>query len=560
MPAGKDSVRIAALGGFGEIGMNCLTLEADGRLLIVDCGVMFPPRDVLGVDVIHPSFDYLVSRQSDIVGLVLTHGHEDHVAGVPFLLREVDLRICGGAYTLGLLSNRMEEFDSRRRIDSRLLEPGVPATLGPFQIESFPMPHSIIDNYGLRIDTPAGRILHTGDFRLGVRGPDQGRQTLEMLSTLGQDVDLMISDSTGAEEDEAAGEEDAVARVLTDLVRGAAGRVYIAIFASNVRRLEQILDVARRCDRRVALCGRSVHAHARVAARIGAIDLPADLIVPVEELGDLPRNSTLAVVSGTQGERRSALGRLASDAHRNLQIERGDLVVLSSRFIPGNEIAISSMIDRLLRLGAQVIHRGNNPGVHVSGHGSRHEIRAAVEAVKPRGFLPAHGTYRHLVAAAEMAREIGVPRVAVARDGQVVRMTKKAVATEEVDVPVRRIYVDGGAGLPDNAIRDRTLLGSRGVLFVSWVAGDDGLPRGEASVIARGVVADEAFPWFEEQVRGEVRRLLADIKDEDRRDPSRCGELVRSALRKFSIKSLNREPFVFVSVLAAASNDEVIGS
>lgn len=544
-----NSILVAALGGFGEIGMNCLTIEVGGRILVIDCGVMFPPRDVLGVDVIHPLFDYLVTRQADVEGLLLTHGHEDHVAGVPYLLREVDLKIYGGAYTLGLVQGRMEEFDSRRRIDTGEIAPGARVDLGPFSVECFPMPHSIIDNFGIRIDTPAGRILHTGDFKLGLRRPDEGREALDRLASVGQGVDLMISDSTGAEEDEPAGEESQVAGALQEVVQGCTGRVFVAIFASNVKRLERIIDVARRSGRRVVLCGRSVHAHARVAAQIGELDLPADVIAPVEEVADLPRRQVLAVVSGTQGEHRSALGRLATDAHRDLRVDPGDLVVLSSRFIPGNEIAISAMIDQLLRLGARVVHRGNQPGIHVSGHGSRHEIRAAIEAILPRAFLPAHGTHRHLVAGAGMARELGVGAVAVARDGQVVRLDRSGLTIEDRDVPVRRVYVDGGAGLPENAIRDRLLLGSRGVLFASWIADEEGLVRGEVSVLARGVMADEAFPWFEDQVRGEVRRVLGEMEPAERCDAVRCREHVRAALRKFSIKALKREPFVFVNPL-----------
>jgi ribonuclease J len=553
VPSNKENIRIAALGGFGEIGMNCLTVEVAGRILVVDCGVMFPPRDVLGVDVIHPFFEYLVTRQADVEGLLLTHGHEDHVAGVPYLLREVDLKIFGGSYTLGLVRNRMEEFEPGRRMDTREIAPGSAVELGPFKIECFPMPHSIIDNYGLRVDTPAGSILHTGDFKLGVRGPDRGRRAIDQLASFAEGVSLMISDSTGAEEDEPAGQENDVAEALSGLVGSAEGRVFVAIFASNVKRLERIIEVARKHGRRVALCGRSVHTHARVAARIGELELPSDAIVPVEEVAELPRKQVLAVVSGTQGEHRSALGRLAADAHRDLRVDRGDLVVLSSRFIPGNEIAISAMIDQLLRLGARVVHRGNQPGIHVSGHGSRQEIRSAIEAVRPAAFLPAHGTHRHLTAAAQMAQDVGIGSVAVARDGQFVRLEGGRLAVEDRSVPVKRVYVDGGAGLPENAIRDRSLLGSRGVLFVSWIADEEGLVRGEVSVIARGVMADEAFPWFEDQVRGEVRRVLGEMELPERRDVVRCREHVRASLRKFSIKALGREPFVFVSPLPLGS-------
>ncbi|MFO8072502.1 MAG: ribonuclease J [Polyangia bacterium] len=546
----RDRLRFIPLGGFGEIGMNCLALEFAGRLLLVDFGVMFPHCDTPGVDVIHPSLDYLVERRDDIAGLVLTHGHEDHVAGVPYLLRELDVPIYGAPYTLRLLEDRLREFDRAGGLESRTLASGDRCRIEPFEVRPFPMPHSIIDNAGLLVECPAGRVLHSGDFRLGLGGADRGCDALSRLAEMAEGgVDVMVVDSTGAEEREVIGDETRVTRTVDRLVSSAPGRVFVSIFSSNVGRLEAIIGIARKRGRKVALSGRSVHHHVEAARETGELTLPADTLIPAEDAAKLPRDELLVLLSGTQGEQRSALGRLAAERHRDLRVDDGDLVILSSRFIPGNEIAISEMIDRLIRLGARVVHRGNDPGVHVSGHGSREEIRAAIEAVSPRALLPAHGTYRHMSAAAEIARQVGVPSVAVVPNGRVASLDGDRLLIEQQTVPVSRVHVDGGSGLPESAIRERRLLANRGLLLVSWLAGSEGELVGDVSVVTRGVISEEAAPWLADQIARETRRAVEAMDVEERRDPSRCSARVRSALRKFSSKTLSREPYVLVTII-----------
>jgi ribonuclease J len=359
----------------------------------------------------------------------------------------------------------------------------------------------------------------------------------------------MLCDSTGAEEREAAGEESEVTETLHDLIATTGGRVYVAIFSSNVRRLAAILGLARDAGRKVVLCGRSVNSHLEAATAAGILSAPHGLIVPFEEAAGLPPGRLLVVISGTQGEARSALGRLAAEGHPPLCVGPGDLVALSSRFIPGNEVAISRMIDRLLTLGARVVHRGNLPGVHVSGHGSRDEIRLAIEAVRPRGFLPAHGTFRHLCAAAELARAAGVERAVVATDGQVVRLGPEGPSVGAERVPAGHVFIDGGAGLPESSIRDRRLIGGRGALVVSLALDAEGRSRGRIEVLARGVVAEETLPWLEEQVRAEALRLLAGLDPEVRADTGRCRDSLRTGLRRFVQRLISREPWVGVAIV-----------
>ena len=544
-----DNLRISALGGFGEIGMNCLTLEVAGKILVVDCGVMFPSFDQPGINIIHPSFEYLVSRRDDLAGIVLTHGHEDHIAGVPYLLEQADLPVYGSRYTIGLVEQRMREFDHLGRLNARIIDVDDVTDIGPFNIRCFPMPHSIIDNRGLLIDTPAGRVLHTGDFKLGMRGPTKGREVLDRLREMASDgVDLMICDSTGSQENEISGDESEVTDTLTSLVEETDGRVYVAAFSSNVERLGALGEIAKNTGRKIALCGRSVITHSKIAAQTDALRLPRQSVIPVEEVQNHPRDRTLVVVSGTQGESRSALSRLAMENLRHLNVESGDLVALSSRFIPGNEVAISRTIDRLLRLGARVVHRDNCPGVHVSGHGSITEIEETIAAVKPRAFIPGHGTYRHLVACSEIARREGVPAVMVLSNGEVARLDPDGLSTTEERLPVGKILIDGGSGVPESAMRDRRLLGTRGLLVISWIATEDGQPVSEIDVILRGVTSDDASPWLCEQIRAEVRSILARMTPELRVDFQRCEEAIKTAIRKFLNKNVSREPYVIVSI------------
>ncbi|MCP4678385.1 MAG: ribonuclease J [Deltaproteobacteria bacterium] len=545
------SFTIHALGGLGEIGMNCLAVEAEGRLLLVDCGAMFSSEG-LGIDLVHPGFDLLTERRDDIDGVVLTHAHEDHIAGIPFLLRELDIPVYGGTYSHGLLKEKLDEFDMAPRLVSRELAPQNRVDIGPFGVEAFSMPHSIVQNTGLVIDTPGGRILHTGDFKLELTGPNRGDDVLTRLAVAADGrVDLLLADSTGSEEEVIAGEEGEVATALDKLIASASGRIFVAIFSSNVRRLQSIVDAASRYGRKVALCGRSVQTHSRVATNVGELNLPDESMIALNKAADIPRNRLLVVVSGTQGEARSALGRLSAGSHHMLRIDKDDLVILSSRFIPGNELAIGRVIDRLHRLGARIVHRGIRSDIHVSGHGSKSEILKAIKAVAPRCFVPVHGTYRHMVACASLAREVGVKTIAITADGQSTRCDSGGLTIQESRAPARRIFIDGGSGLSENAIRDRRVLGAHGVLVVTFKLDDDGCIQDEIDIIARGVTQDEALPWLAKQLRDKVKTLIDEMDLSEQENRERCPNIIRSALRRYTSKLISREPYVLVSILPA---------
>lgn len=540
---------IFALGGLGEIGMNCLVVETGGRLLVLDCGVMFSSEQT-GVDLIHPGFEYLIQRQHDIEGIVLTHAHEDHISGIPFLLQQIDAPIFTGTYAIGLLNRKTAEASFSVKPMTRELQQHRAVEIGPFRVTAFPMPHSIVQNTGLLVEMPTGRLLHTGDFKLRIKGPDQGKSALDTLSRAasGPPIDLMLSDSTGAEETEDVGEESHVADTLDELFAQSTGRVFTATFSSNLYRVRSIMQNANKHGRKVALCGLSVQNHLHIAQTVCGLDFPPCDIVPMEEALSLSREKLAIIVSGTQGEYRSALNRLALDSHHQLRIDPGDTVILSSRIIPGNELAISTMIDRLIARGARVSHQYNRKDVHVSGHGGKNEIRSAIAAVRPRCFVPVHGTVHHLHACADLAREAGVENVAVALNGQVVQCQENGLTISESPVPTRRVYVDSGGSLPDNVVRERRILGANGALFVMVPLDRNGQLGGTVEVMSKGVVAEDSTPWLAGLVEAKVPEILGRLALEERGNTPVCHDRLRSGLRRHLSKVIAREPLVLINI------------
>ncbi len=529
--------------------MNCLAVETEGRILVIDCGVMFGNDDA-GIEMVHPGFDYLTAKKSDIEGVVLTHGHEDHLSGLPFLLREIDVPIYAGSYAIQLLRNKGRESDGPVNPMTRECRPDETLRLGPFRVTPFSMPHSIVQNTGLLVEMDRGRLLHTGDFKLGMYSETKGESALQTLRRAAEGgVDLMLCDSTGAEESEFAGDESTVHAAMEKLFRQAPHRIFAAVFSSNIRRIETILKLSKEFDRKVALCGRSVQTHFRCALSTCGIDAPIDMVVSMEEAQDLPRDRLTLLISGTQGEGRSALSRTAAGNHHQLSAEEGDVVILSSRFIPGNEPAISRMIDRLWAQGAKVFHRGIIPSIHVSGHGCKEEIRRAIEAVSPKCFLPIHGTVRHLHAAADIARASGCARIALARDGQTVHVDEGGIAVAD-GIPVRRVYVDRGGTLSENTVKERRILGTSGIVFIVVVEDGDGTLKGPIDVVSRGVVSAELMPWLRRMVEDKVVEIYKELGETDGGESvDNRTDTLRIGVRKLLIKQLLREPLITVSLL-----------
>ncbi|HEX5630168.1 MAG TPA: ribonuclease J [Acidimicrobiia bacterium] len=474
------SVRLSFLGGLGDIGRNCASLEVAGRLALIDCGLMFPEEHMLGVDLVLPDFASILSRADDLECVVLTHGHEDHVGALSYLLAEVNVPVYGTPLAVALASNRIEEAGIEA--DMRPIPTGTWTEHGPFKFMLVPVSHSIPQGAGIAFDTPEGIVVHSGDFKLDPTPIDGVPTDLPEFAALGRrGVRLLLSDSTNAEVPGFVPSEASLAQPLYEIVVETRGRVIAACFASHIHRVQQIVDAAVDAGRYVAFLGRTMLRNVPTAEALGLFSVPADRVLPVEELLTMPPGETAIVCTGSQGEPFAALSMMASGQHRWVQVGDGDTVLISARPIPGNEMKVSRVVNGLLRRGARVYH-GNNANVHVSGHAAREELKTFINVVRPAALVPVHGEYRHMVAHAELAREMNVPDVLVCEDGDAVVLDGDRIIVERDAVPSAYVFVDGleVAGSVQGIIRDRQHLSEDGVVVVTLVV------DGHTGEIARG--------------------------------------------------------------------------
>ncbi|HEY6097999.1 MAG TPA: ribonuclease J [Anaeromyxobacter sp.] len=545
------SVRVIPFGGLGEIGMNCLAVECDGRIAVVDCGILFP-NEPIGVDVIAPDLSWLKARKERIGAVFLTHGHEDHIGALPFLLRDVPVPVYGTPFTLALVRPRLEEAGVAA--DLRQVAPGEVRPAGeasPIAAEFFSVTHSIPDACGLALATPQGTIVHSGDFKIDPRpiaGPGMDLARVEALGRAG--VRLLLSDSTNAERPGTSLSESAVGAALEEAFERAPGRVFVACFASNVHRIQQVANAARAFGRRLLLLGRAMETNVRIAQSLGYLDLPAWMAISPQEARDLPPRELAVLTTGTQGEPRSALARLARGEHPDLALSPGDLVILSSRFIPGNEVAVGQVVNDLCRRGALVAYEGLRP-LHVSGHAQEAEQRRLIALARPALFVPIHGEYRHLARHAAHAAAEGVPRREVLVDGQVLELGDGGAGVLPETVPVGRLYTDRdallGADIGALVVRDRRLLADAGLLIaVLAIERATGAVVRGPELFARGVAG---FEGAEEEIRGEALRALEEMSGPARADVLEVQETLRAALRRWFRRMVGKKPTVLPVVL-----------
>jgi ribonuclease J len=486
-----QAIRIVALGGLGEVGMNCLVVEAQGRLLVIDCGITFPDQEP-GVDIIHPDFDYLLDRAEQVQAIVLTHGHEDHIGALPYLLRdlELDVPVYGTPYALGLVEERLREADLAQ--PPRLFEtrPRSPLSLGPFDVTPFRVTHSIPDATGLIMRVAGTTIVHSGDFKIDDDPLDGEHFDEATLAEAGdQGVRLLLSDSTNVEVGGHAGGERPVGAAIEARMAQAQGRVVVCMFASNVHRLGAVLQSARKLGRRVLLLGRSLQTHARLAQAFDMLPHGTELLVPEQAAAAIPRHELLVIATGSQGEATAALRRLANSAHRSLTLEPGDEVILSSRVIPGRERLVHGTIDALERRGVRVWTRRDDPALHVSGHACRDEQRRMIELTRPRAFIPVHGSLVHLQRHADLARAAGVAETLVVENGAVVELDALGMRIAS-QVETGRVHIQHGNEITSDVLRDRTRMAEGGIVIVVVGLDDDNRLAQQPEVIARGVTDD----------------------------------------------------------------------
>jgi ribonuclease J len=545
----EGGLRVVALGGIGEVGRNMTVFEFDHRLLVVDCGVLFPEDQQPGVDLILPDFRAIENRLDDVDALVLTHGHEDHIGAVPFLLRmRPDVPVIGSRFTLALVAAKCKEH----RLSPELIEvsEGQRRAFGQFDLEFFAVNHSIPDALAVAVRTPAGLVLHTGDIKLD-QLPLDGRLTdLAGFSRLGDEgVDLFCVDSTNAEVPGFTTAERDIGPVLDDVIGRATQRVIVACFASHVHRVQQVFDVAAAHHRKVALVGRSMVRNMGIAAELGLLNIPDGLLIDINEATELPDHATLFVSTGSQGEPLSALSRMARGEHKQIDIRPGDTVVLASSLIPGNENAVFGVVNGLSRLGAHVVHQGT-ARVHVSGHATAGELLFLYNAVRPSNVLPVHGEWRHLRANAALAVRTGVPaqRVVIAEDGVVVDLVD-GVASITGRVEVGHVYVDGLSvgDVGESTLSDRLVLGEGGFIAITMaVDSTTGRAVAPVTVSGRGFSDD---PKALESVVPLVEMELSRTEVEGITDTHRIAQAVRRVVGRWVAETYRRRPMIVPTVI-----------
>jgi ribonuclease J len=543
-----ESVRIIPLGGLGEVGKNMTVYEHGGEAVVVDAGLAFPRDEHLGVDLVLPDFDYL--RSVKVRAIVLTHGHEDHVGSLPYVLREIKVaQVLATRLTLGLIKSKLDEHGLGNSTELREVDPDdPPLQIGPFKLEFVRMAHSIPDNVAVVLDTPAGLIVHTSDYKLDHTPVDGMRTDVGKLAALGnRGVDLVLGDSTNAERPGFTQSERVVGEAFRQIIPLRKGRIFVTSFASNVHRVQQAIDVAIQTNRKVAIVGRSMRKNVNIARNLGYMEVPEGVIVRPQELEGLRPNQQLIVTTGSQGEPMSALTRIAYDDHPAVKVEPGDTVIISAKPVPGNELRVHDSINRLAKIGAEVLHQEIAP-VHVSGHACEEEIRTVIGLLRPRALMPVHGEFRMLAAHAKLGREAGVPANAIvmAENGSVIELSREGV--REVDrIESGVTFVDGLSvgDLSDVALRDRRRLSEDGVLIiVATVNGDASTARPE--LIARGF--PETGPVLEE-MRDEAARVLQELLRTDTSEIKLIQEHLHDAVGQLIYDRTRRRPLILPVVV-----------
>ena len=550
-----QKLKIIPLGGLGEFGMNSMAIRYGDDIIVVDAGMAFPDDELLGVDIVTPDFTYLKQNAAHVRGVILTHGHEDHIGGVPFLLNEISVPVYGTAFTLALVERRLEEHGMVDDVKLNAVKVGDRLELGPFSIEFIHVTHSIVSCVLLAITTPLGVIIHTGDFKVDPTPTDNELFDLHTLADYGKrGVLLLLSDSTNVDRPGYTESERAVGPRLEDLFARTPRRLVISCFSSSIHRLQQILDFAHQYGRKVAFFGRSMTNTTEIAHDLGLLTIPDGVLLRPQDAMSLPPNKVACVVSGTQGEPMSALSRVAVDNHKHLTIERGDTVALSARIIPGNEKAIYRMINHISRRGADVVYGAMNPPIHVSGHGSAEELRLVLNLVRPKYFVPVHGEYRQLERHAKLAQHLshsGLEATFVLESGDTLDIDSRGARKGET-VPVGRICIDSGTldeVVQDFVIRDRRHLSEDGfVLPIILINKHTGRSEVLPEIVSRGFISEDNDGVLKE-ARQIVMKTLESSTTEERGDWGMMQEKIRTDLKRFLNKQTQRRPLIMPVIL-----------
>lgn len=546
-------LKIIPLGGLGEIGMNMTIIEYGDTIIVIDCGLMFPEEYMLGVDLVIPDTSYLVKNREKVKAFVITHGHEDHTGALPFVLKDVNAPLYATALTIGLIEAKVKQYGLAGDLTFETVRPRDVVEIGPFAIEFIRVSHSIVDGCALAIRTPEGVIVHTGDFKLDQTPVDGEVVDYARFSAYGEaGVKILLSDSTNVVNEGYTLSESVIGQNLKDIFSKTEGRLIVATFSSNIHRIQQIFDAADAYGRKVVLSGRSMLANVAIARTLGYLKARDGLVVDHGQIGRLPKQRLVILTTGSQGEPMSALTRMAMDNHKQIKIQKGDTVILSSKFIPGHEKAITNMMNHLYRRGAEVIYEKVSE-IHVSGHASQEELKIMLNMVKPEYFIPIHGEYRHLKLHGDLAKKVGIPEdnVFVIEDGQVVELSGGA-ARVAGKVEAGRVLVDGkGVGdVTKMVLKDRRHLSQDGmVIIVAAMNEKTGEIVYGPEIITRGLFEEGEDPGLLKEAGEAVAAALEGINVAAKTDTLEAGEAVRVALRRFFNKTLERRPLILPLII-----------
>ena len=546
-------LKIIPLGGLGEIGLNMMVIEYDHHMLVVDAGLMFPEAYMPGVDVVIPDITYLRENADKLESIILTHGHEDHIGAMPFVLKEFDVPVYGTSFTIELLKEKLREHEMLQSTTLHKIKGGDLTQFGPLKVEYIRVNHSVVDGVGLAIQTPEGIIVHSGDFRIDQTPLDGQVTDIGRFAHYGdQNVLLLFSDSTNVEKEGYTLSEKEVRRTLDELFRSSPGRVIVAVFASNISRIQQVIDLTLKYDRKVVFSGKSMRTNVRIAKDEGLLTMPDGTEISENAIEQLPDDRITILTTGSQGEPMSSLTRMAHDRHKGIRIRKEDRVILSSRFIPGNEKAIASIINNLYRLGADVVYEKVSD-IHSSGHAYREELKLMLNLVKPRFFIPIHGEYRHLVKHAQLALDMGIPndRILLAENGDVAVIERNEVRLED-RVHAGRILVDGkGVGdIGELVLRDRRQLSGDGMV-IALLAVDEqsGHIIYGPDIISRGFVFEDRGDFMLEEAKCVVLEVIDELEGSSPVDWAEVGSHIKRRLRRFFYKVIERRPLILPIII-----------
>ena len=546
-------LKIIPLGGLGEIGLNMMVFDYGDTLFVVDAGLMFPEDYMLGVDFVIPDMDYLRQNQSRVAGIVLTHAHEDHIGALPYLLKDLKAPVFGTTFTLGLVRQKLEEYDRLGSTALHSILPEEKLKLGPFTLEFIRVGHSVLDGVGIAIQTPVGRIIHTGDFKIGYGSVDGMATDVNKFAKFGEEgVLVLLSDSTNVEREGYPISDKEIYETLTRITTGSSGRVIVALFASNIARIQIILDIARATGKKIIFDGKSIEASVRIAMELGYLNTTENKIIQIDEVADHDEEEIIIITTGTQGEPMSALARMSAGTHKQIKIKKGDTVVLSSKFIPGNEKAIAKIINNLYRKGADVIYEKISD-IHVSGHAFREELKLMIKLTQPQYFLPVHGEYRHLILHSRLAKEAGIPEenILLAENGQIVEFDKNGGRVNG-RVPTGRVLVDGkGVGdVGRSVLRERRALSEEGMVAVTMAFDEEtGVVVYGPEIVSRGFVFETESGHLLEDAQCVVLEIVEEITPEVANRVDKIRSKMKTALRQYFFFTIGRRPVILPFIM-----------